>query len=143
MKLTHSFSEKRLEVPLTLTESQHLICHFTIHGEKARCLVDTGASNSCLNYHKAKFFGIEKNGISAPMAAAGEEKITAFESKEIELYFENHSLTNISLMLIDMSSINQTLESQNELPIDLIIGADFLQQKKAVIDYHQRCLVLL
>jgi len=43
---------------------------------------------------------------------------------------------------LDLSHINQTLESQGAKKIDGILGADFFIQTQALIDYKTRKLCL-
>jgi hypothetical protein len=45
-------------------------------------------------------------------------------------------------VLLDLSHVNQTLDSQGAKPIDGILGADFLIKNKIVIDYRKRKLIL-
>jgi len=44
--------------------------------------------------------------------------------------------------LLDLTHINTTLSSQGALPIEGIIGADFLKKNKVVVDYRNRKLWL-
>ena len=44
--------------------------------------------------------------------------------------------------MIDLSHVNEALESHGALPVQGIIGYDILQMGKAVIDYDKKILYL-
>ena len=48
----------------------------------------------------------------------------------------------MSLVLFDLSHVNQALENHNADQVHGIIGADMLEKGKAVIDYKSNCLYL-
>ncbi len=130
-----------IKIPLRFIKSQHLIGEFTLNGKAAIFLIDTGASNSCVDKTRADYFNLEAKGDNLPLQGAGQEKLFAQSSHKSSLYYLDKEIHHLSFMLIDMDTINTALaEQEEEEKIDGIIGADILHKKKAIIDYHQCCL---
>ena len=129
-------------IPLRFTNSQHLICQLFLNGVEGCFLIDTGASNSCLDNTLTAKFSVIEEGEELPLTSAGNEKLNALGSQKSTIGIANKALASIPFMLIDMETINAALVQQGDERIDGIIGADFLRKKKASIDYDQPCLVL-
>ncbi len=142
MKKPFKTSTTQIKIPLRYSKSQHLIGTFELNGQTATLLIDTGASNSCIDQSKTALFNLIAEGDSLPLTGAGNEKLFAQSSQKSSLAYDDKEIIQIALMLIDMDTINTALKDQGEEAIDGIIGADILHQKKAIIDYHQCCLYL-
>jgi hypothetical protein len=50
--------------------------------------------------------------------------------------------TEFSLVVFDLSHVNEALQQYKAKPVHGIIGADILLQGKAIIDYYNHCLYL-
>ena len=142
MKNPFKSSSNKITVPLRFSKSQHLIGSFLLDEKPATFLIDTGASNSCVDRRRADYFNLEAEGDNLPLQGAGQEKLYAQSSRKRSLYYSDQEICHLCFMLIDMDSINVALSEQEEGNIDGIIGADILHKKKAVIDYEQCCLYL-
>ena len=140
MKNPFKTSTAQIKIPLRYSKSQHLIGEFILNGKAAVFLIDTGASNSCVDKTRADYFNLEAEGDNLPLQGAGQEKLFAQSSHKSSLYYLDKEIHHLSFMLIDMDTINAALAEQEEEKIDGIIGADILHKKKAIIDYHQCCL---
>ena len=51
-------------------------------------------------------------------------------------------LMKINVMLLDMSSINNSLKKENSIEVDGILGADFLIKTKSIINYKLKKIFL-
>ena len=142
MKNPFKPSQKMIHIPLRFSKSQHLIGEFLLNEKPAVFLIDTGASNSCVDKTRANHFNLEAEGDNLPLQGAGQEKLYAQSSRKSSLYYSDQEIYHLSFMIIDMDTINAALVEQEEEAIDGIIGADILHQKKAIIDYHQCSLYL-
>lgn len=140
MKNPFKTSTAQIKIPLRYSKSQHLIGELILNGKAAVFLIDTGASNSCVDKTRADYFNLEAEGDNLPLQGAGQEKLFAQSSHKSSLYYLDKEIHHLSFMLIDMDTINAALAEQEEEKIDGIIGADILHKKKAIIDYHQCCL---
>ena len=142
MKNPFKSSPNKIIVPLRFSKSQHLMGTFLLNEKPAIFLIDTGASNSCVDRKRADYFNLEAEGDNLPLQGAGQEKLYAQSSQKRSLYYLDQEIGCLNFMLIDMDTINAALAEQEEGKIDGIIGADVLHKKKAVIDYDQCCLYL-
>lgn len=137
-----SKASSTIEIPLRFTASQHLISEFKVNGIQGTFLVDTGASNSCIEKELCNKFQLQVQGETLPMTSAGNEKLSAEACQSIELKYENHLLSHLEFMLIDMRPINTALKEQGEATIDGILGADVLRPQNAIINYKNLNLIL-
>ena len=135
-------SETTLTIPLRFSASKHLLGRFTVNGHKGVFLIDTGASNSCMEIALAEQYELAIAGEPLSVTGAGNEKLSAQSSQESCLGYQGQELSQVEFMLIDMEAINTALEEQGESPIDGILGADLLAALSAVIDYKEKRLLL-
>ena len=142
MKNPFKPSHNKINIPLRFSKNRHLIGAFVLNEKPAFFLIDTGASNSCVDKTRADYFNMEAEGDNLPLQGAGQERLNAQSSRKSSLYYLDHEIYHLNFMLIDMNTINAALAEQEEENIDGIIGADILHKKKAVIDYDQCCLYL-
>ena len=61
----------------------------------------------------------------------------AISSENCKLILNPEKEIDVTLMLIDMSTINQALIEQKEKEIDGILGGDILNEIKAKINYER------
>ncbi len=127
---------KKKKILLEITASKHIVCNLKINDKRARFLVDTGASNSCFDILKKEKYNIQSKGKEIELTSAAEKKMGAVSSDNCKLRFNFHKGLDVTLMLIDMSTINDALEEQKEKKIDGILGGDILEEIKAKINYE-------
>ncbi len=142
MKNPFKPAQRSIKIPLRFSNSQHLIGQFTLNGLAAVFLIDTGASNSCIDKNRAAHFNLEAEGENLPLQGAGNERLFAQSSRKSNLGYLAEEILQLNFMLIEMNTINDALKEQEEEKIDGIIGADVLHKKKAIIDYDQCCLYM-
>ena len=135
-------SETTLSIPLRFSASKHLLGRFTVNGHKGVFLIDTGASNSCMDIALAEQYDLAVAGEPLSVTGAGNEKLSAQASQKSPLGYQGQELFQVEFMLIDMEAINSALEEQGESPIDGILGADLLVALSAVINYKEKRLLL-
>ena len=126
---------KKKKILLEITASKHIVCNLKINNKRARFLVDTGASNSCFDIMKKEKYNIQSKGKEIELTSAAEKKMGAISSDNCKLTFNLHKVLDITLMLIDMSTINDALEEQKDKKIDGILGGDILNEIEAKINY--------
>lgn len=129
-------------VKLKLSKTLHLICQARINGIKARLLIDTGASSSCIALEEQQRFDLKVDGDSFEAVGAGKDKMKAILSHKCRLSVGRHKVEPFAFTLLEMRHINATLKTQNVPPIDGILGADFLKEKKVIIDYNRMYLLI-
>lgn len=126
---------KKKKILLEITASKHLVCNLKINYKRARFLVDTGASNSCFDILKKNKYNIQSKGKEVELTSAAEKKMGAISSDNCKLTLNLQKVLDVTLMLIDMSTINKALEEQKEKKIDGILGGDILNEVQAKINY--------
>ena len=127
---------KKKKILLEITASKHIVCNLKINDKRARFLVDTGASNSCFDILKKEKYNIQSKGKEVELTSANEKKMGAISSDNCKLTFNLNKYLDVTLMLIDMGTINDALEEQKEKKIDGILGGDILEEIKAKINYE-------
>ena len=134
---------KKKKILLKITASKHIICDLKVNNKDARFLVDTGASNSCFDILKKEKYNIQSKGKEIELTSAAERKMGAISSDNCKLIFDSQKIIDVTLMLIDMSTINDALEEQKEKKIDGILGGDILNEIKAKINYEKLLIDLI
>ena len=134
---------KKKKILLEFTESKHIVCNLKLNNIDARFLVDTGASNSCFDVLKKEKYNIQSKGKEIELTSAAERKMGAISSDNCKLIFDSQKIIDVTLMLIDMSTINIALEEQKEKKIDGILGGDILNEIKAKINYEKLSIDLI
>ena len=134
---------KKKKILLEFTQSKHIVCNLKLNDIDARFLVDTGASNSCFNVLKKEKYNIQSKGKEIELTSAAERKMGAISSDNCKLIFDSQKIIDVTLMLIDMSTINDALEEQKEKKIDGILGGDILNEIKAKINYEKLLIDLI
>ena len=138
---THSMKTQR-SVSIQFTKTRHIICKAHINGVAAQLLIDTGASSSCLHSKLQEHFKLRIKGDAFDATGASHGKMKAVLTRKSKLQLGRHEVGNQAFVLLDLTHINATLETQGAAPIEGIIGADFLKKNKVVIDYRNRKLSL-
>ena len=133
---------KRNFTRLTFSKTKHFLCKARINGKLAKLLIDTGASNSCVNYQKQDYYNLKIYGEPFDASSASEGKIKAILTEKSIFQLGRSFKSNQAFVLIDLNHINKTLISQGVSEIDGILGADFFMENKAIIDYSKKKLFL-
>ena len=118
-----------------ILKSNHILIKCEINNIKGDFIIDTGASNSCIDYKKSEKFNI-KFEISNESATSATNKIKKlFISKNNKIKIDDWFLEDYDLILFDMKQVIDTIVSQCDVEIDGIIGSDILKKGKASINY--------
>lgn len=118
-----------------ILKSNHILIKCEINNIKGDFIIDTGASNSCIDYKKSEKFNI-KFEISNESATSATNKIKKlFISKNNKIKIDDWFLEDYDLILFDMKQVIDTIVSQCDVEIDGIIGSDILKKGKAIINY--------
>lgn len=140
----HSFLKNKGYISLRLkkTETNHYQIVATINNNKGLFIIDTGASNTCVDLSLIEKFNlISKNSEIKASSATDlmeETKISKKNFLQIGKWVNKSS----SLVLFNLDHINNALIEREVQKVDGIIGADTLKQAKAIIDYGSNKLYL-
>jgi predicted aspartyl protease len=116
-------------VPLELTGSHHLAVEVGSPAGPLRFFVDTGASVSVLSEELAEVLEV----------SAGPSGLVLIEGLSVGAV----AIPSLQATLLDLTGANAALVAQGEAPMDGILGADFLSDRAALIDYTMPALHLL
>lgn len=130
------------KVNFSVTYLNHILLKCKLNSVSANFILDTGASNSCVNYLFADKFNLNIE-ISNEVASSATGQINkTFHSKKNILEISSLVKKNFEIFLFDMTHINDSLSEKNICTIDGIIGGDFLNEYNATINYKKRLLFL-
>jgi len=129
-------------INLKKTKSQHLTCILKINGVEGLFLVDTGASNSCINNEEKEMFNQVDKNKEIEGSGAGTEKLNLKMTKKSLVEYGSIKIGKFSFFLLNMNHINETMMKTGADPINGIIGADFFKKTKAIISYKPLTLFL-
>ena len=120
---------------ITLLKSMHLSINVKINGVKGVFLLDTGASNSCLDLNAIKKFNIKAKKSKHKAVGAGNSEIdTKFSSKN-KIKVGDITFKKSPIVLLDLTHVNGALEQMNSGKVHGVLGADILHNYDCVVDY--------
>ena len=135
--------EKFKKIKFKLSKTQHLLITAKINGVKGNFILDTGASNSCIGFESIALFQLkaEKSKTQASGAGATGMFTQVAQGNQLQLGPWQHK--DFSLVIFDLSHVNEALIQHKAKPVHGIIGADILMKGRGIIDYYNHCLYLL
>ena len=143
MHLRALLEEKGFDrVPLSKMATGHYYCKVMLNKKKAIFIVDTGASTSCIGENFIDYFLLKSTDTDVLAAGAGATGMKTKSSKENRLKIGTKTITNMAFVIFDLSHVNEALLQVGTLTTHGILGADFLKDKRAVIDYGRNCMYL-
>jgi predicted aspartyl protease len=143
MKLKHILKRKGYySIKLKKTITNHYEVKAKINSIKGRFILDTGASNSCMDFSDAKAYKLDVQDSDTKAAGAGATDMQTQQSTHNTLQIGAWKINNFHLVLFDLSHVNAALTNHNAKAVQGIIGADILQKGKAIIDYKKNRLYL-
>ncbi len=121
----------------------HLLVSAKVNGRDAILLIDTGASQTVFDINRISRYSDKAHETSETLSTG--LGTNTMESKQVTL--ETLSIgaiemTNLEVILLDLSHVNGKYLHMNLKPIDGVIGGDILLKHKAMIDYGEMMLSL-
>ena len=130
--------KKENTISFLLTNSNHILIECEINYVSGIFIVDTGASNSCINYLSALKFNIEFEVSTEKASSATDEINEIYNSKKNVLKIGDFRKNDFDLVLFDMTFINNSLKEKGISEVDGIIGGDILNELNACINYKKK-----
>jgi len=128
-------------IKLTTLPSGHHLITAKLNKKKGAFILDTGASNTCIDTSKAKRFKLKLKETDHKATGAGTLEIDIQTAHKNTLKIDGWKIKKLDVVVMDLSHINQAL-SIFDIKIDGIIGADILQAGKGIIQYDKELLFL-
>lgn len=130
------------KIKLKLTKTNHFEIKASINGIKGRFILDTGASSSCVGFEAIERFNLKVKDSEIKAVGAGASDMLTKISSSNNLKIGKWKKGRVSLILFNLSHVNNGLVNHDADPVDGIIGADILKKGKAIIDYQKKYLYL-
>jgi len=123
------------------SKSGHIVTKASINGHSGRFIVDTGASTTVVDRDLYKEFSLSTEFMDRELGtASGSLRPRISHHNTIEL--GDWSDEDTSLLTMDMTFINEALKKERMHSVQGLLGADFLLNAKAVIDYSGKKIYL-
>lgn len=133
---------KYKRIRFKVTKTNHLVIPATINGVTGNFILDTGASNSCVDFENIKHFKLTASDSKTQAAGAGAIGMFTQIANENYLKIGRWINTDFNLVVFDLSHVNMALRQHKARPVMGIIGADVLLDGMAIIDYANQFLYL-
>lgn len=143
MKLRKLLEDKGYSsIKLNNINTNHFELKLKLNGVSGRFILDTGASNSCVDIHSAELFDLVVEDSETKAAGAGAVGMETKIAKGNLLKISNWKYKDFDIVLLDLGHVNKALTDHDAEEIHGIIGADVLKKGKAIIDYKKKRLYL-
>lgn len=129
-------------IKLKKINTNHFELKATLNGVNGRFILDTGASNSCIDFSLSEKFKLKVEDSDTKAAGAGAIDLETKTSSKNTIHISNWRYNSFNLVLLDLTHVNTALTEHNAEAVDGIIGADILEKGKAIIDYGSKRLFL-
>ncbi|MEM9686771.1 MAG: retropepsin-like aspartic protease [Bacteroidota bacterium] len=131
-----------VNIPLTLTETNHFELAAEINGVEGRFILDTGASNTCVDFEFIEHFKLVDEASEVKASGAGANNMETRIAKKNSISIRNWNKKKVAIVLFNLTHVNEALIQHKAVAVHGIIGADILKRGKAVIDYNRKLLFL-
>ena len=128
------------EVELFKTKTGHITASLSVNGKPCIFLIDTGGGATLIDKSKKYKFGMEASKTGD--YAAGIGSVSALTKTSATLQINGYDIETEDLYLMDISYINSEFRKNHARQVDGVLGTDFLDKYKAIIDYSMCKLFL-
>lgn len=135
-------------IPLEIVELEegnfHVFVELSIKGEKARLLIDTGASKTVFDAERVLRFAAAtdiEDGISKSVGLGADQMDTRLVKLK-RIQFRKLKLKKLEVAVLPMQHVNNTYSMLGLPMIDGVLGSDFLVKHDAVIHFRKAKLTL-
>ena len=128
------------EVELFKTRTGHITATLSVNGKPCIFLIDTGGGATLIDKSKKYIFSLEASKTGD--YAAGIGSVSALTKTSATLQINGYEIEEKNLYLMDISYINSEFRKNHARQVDGVLGTDFLDKYKVVIDYS-RCKLFL
>ena len=127
-------------LPIFKTRTGHITVSIRVNGRPCVFLVDTGGGATLIDISKKDKFQLEPQALRD--YAAGIGSATPLVRTMGTFGINGAEVRNDSLFLMDISYINAEFKKYRSQQVDGVLGTDFLEKHKAIIDYSRSALYL-
>ena len=125
-------------IPFKILSTNHIIIDAKVNNVNGKFLIDTGASNSCIDLNKSNKFKLTFETSNEQASSATDEIKETFFSKKNLLSLGEWFNVDFYIILFDMKLIINAIKEKDKIEIDGIIGSDILIKFGALVDYKEK-----
>ena len=125
-----------------ILKSGHLVTDCLFKGVSAKRIIDTGASNSCIDSNSSEIVKVKVENCDEQASSATEKIKNMFISKNNSINIVGFDIKNFKLFVFDMNHINENLRENESIKINGIIGNDILNKYEAIINFALKKIYL-
>ncbi|WP_265198252.1 TIGR02281 family clan AA aspartic protease [Aureitalea sp. L0-47] len=129
-------------IPLKKLKTGHYKVEARVNEIKGDFIVDTGASSSCIGFSSVDRFIMLTEQSELKAAGAGATNMETHVARNNRFQVGEKQYNKMDFVIFDLSHVNEALIQVEEKPVEGILGADFLKENRAVIDYGRNVLYL-
>ena len=129
-------------IPFKVLSTNHIIIDAKVNNVDGKFLIDTGASNSCIDLNKSDKFKLNYGKSDEQASSATDEIKDTYISKKNLLLIDKYYIHDFDIILFNMEHVIKSLLDKDEIKIDGIIGADILIKHNCSVDYEENKLVI-
>mgnify|MGYP000459931176 CR=1 FL=1 len=128
-------------VPIRFVEIEgsgvHIAVSAIVNGNLANVLIDTGASQTVFDKNRIHLFSNQQEFEKSEKLSKGlgTDSMEGFQFSICQFILGDIVRANYSVVALDLSHINQSYSELGLVPIDMVLGGDFLQKYSASIRY--------
>ena len=132
----------KYSISFKILSTNHIIIDAKVNNVDGKFLIDTGASNSCIDLNKSEKFKLNYGKSDEQASSATNEIKETFISKKNSLLIGEYQINDLDIILFNMKHVIKSLLDKDEIEIDGIIGADILIKYNCCIDYNENKLLI-
>ena len=132
----------KYSISFKILSTNHIIIDAEVNNVGGKFLIDTGASNSCIDLSKSEKFKLNHRKSDEQASSATDEIKETYISKKNSLLIGEFYINDFDIILFNMQHVIKSLLDKDEIEIEGIIGADILIKYNCCIDYRENKLVV-
>lgn len=130
------------QIRFKIARTNHLFVRVKVNGIWGDFILDTGASNSCIDFQHAAFFGLTISESETRASGAGANGMMTQVSYSNEIQMGRWKKEGFNFVLLDLSHVNTALTEYKTKNVHGIVGSDVFGLGQAILDYGQQTLYL-
>lgn len=134
--------ERFKSVAFKMARTNHLFARVKVNGVWGDFILDTGASNSCIDFNYVEKFGLITTSSETKASGAGGNGLFTEVSYNNEIQLGRWKTKGFNLVLLDLSHVNNALTEYKTKNVHGIIGSDVFIHANAIIDYKDKLIYL-
>jgi len=132
----------KYSISFKILSTNHIIIDAKVNNVDGKFLIDTGASNSCIDLNKSEKFKLNYGKSDEQASSATDEIKDTYISKKNLLLIDKYYIHDFDIILFNMEHVIKSLLDKDEIEIDGIIGADLLRKYNCCIDFKENTLLI-